>query len=213
MLDATLIFNLLAWGMGFAIVYVFSWNFFNAGNYFIDVASGTADKKPDKLIFSEPLLPKYATSQRQYRKWFIVFLIFTTIIYVFIYLALKQQLVDAKANEWYTYFNQIFAALIISGFVNVMPKQLQFLDLLRMVRDATHRRAKIPEQAVSIIRNIMDYELNISATQIEKAIEYIGAEYLTEDDFINSGHQYNQNTIEKNWAKTCHLRTCIDTHI
>ena len=209
MLDATIIIDIIAWSVGLGIIALFSWNFFNAGDYYLDSSSNSMPGGREKLVFTEPLLPIFATSRWRYRKWFLVFLTATTAVYILVAFALDKPLSNDSKLEWYRAYNQVFAALLVSGLVNVLPKQLQFLDLLRWLRNVTHRRAKIPQRAQSIFRNIMNFELNISDNHRQKAIVFIGKDYLDESDFEPAENPINQNTIAKNWSKTCHLLSCI----
>lgn len=210
MLGEELYINILAWIIGFAVVTIFSWNFFNAGDYYLDSPSVSHNADKDKLDFREPLLPIYATSRWRYRKWFMVFLTFTLSLYVLMAYAINEPTQGDNKLEWYKSYSQIFAAFLISGFVNALPKKLQYLDLLRWVRNMTHRRAKIPHRALSIFRNIMSYDLDLNDQQIESAINCVGSEYLNKKYFALTENTMEQNTIEKNWSKTCHLFTCIN---
>ena len=209
MLDAAMVDG-LAWIVGLIIIYLFSWNFFNAGDYSFDSTSASL-KSNDRLVFNEPLLPIYSTSRIRYRKWFFVFFSIITALYVLVALGLDKSVGSNETTEWYKSYNQIFAALLISGLVNVLPKQLQFLDILMWIRNATHRRAKIPERALSIFNNIMNFDLKISEQDIKSSILFIGKDYIGEADFAEAKNHTEQDSIEKNWAKTCHLMTSINT--
>jgi hypothetical protein len=206
-IQVTTIVDLLAWLLGGTIVAVFSWNYFNLEAYYFD-----NPKKGQKPLFTEPVLPRFATSPARYWKWFSVFLFITLLLYFLVAYFLDQQvgtIQGASSLEWYKAYNQIFAALLISGLANAVPKEFVFIDILKLLRNFTHMRAKIPERAVTIFRNIMNNDLNIKNVDAKSAIDFVGRDYLTEEDFAETGDSLEPNTIEKNWTKTCHLLTQI----
>lgn len=208
-IQGTTIVDILAWLLGGIIIAIFSWNYFNLETYSFEIQKKGNGKKP---VFSEPVLPRFATSPARYWKWFSIFLFFTFLLYYLVANFLDRQVgsnPSTTALEWYKSYNQIFAALLISGLANIVPKELGIIDILRLLRNFTHMRAKIPERALTIFRNIMNHNLNISEYDLSLAVNFVGSDFLTEKDFIDSQDPSEQNTIEKNWTKTCHLKTQI----
>ncbi len=200
----------MAWLVGFVFVTLFSWNYFNLE---IDFEKQGNTGKGSKPVFTDPVLPRFATSPARYWKWLLIFWFITFILWLLVAYFIDQQAgssQDSGIIEWYKYYPPVFAAFLIIGMPNVIPKELNIINILQKIRDFAHSRAKIPDKAFTIFSNIMKRDLMISESDMEKAIEHVGHDYLMEQDFANSEDPSEYNSIEKNWIKICHFKTKID---
>jgi hypothetical protein len=202
--------DLLAWAIGAIIVVTFSWNFYNQESYYLDHSENSGDTTASSINFLAPVLPRYASSRMVYFGWFVAFLIFTLSLYVlaavFLFkpdLGIEQKYIDEISRQFglttilLVAYKQLLAAFIVTGLNNVVPRRI---DVLTHLRRMAHRQAKIPEEARAVYKRISSADLRLSETQKQKAIDYIGTEYLRVDDFAA-----RPGAIERNWGIICHL--------
>ncbi len=202
--------DLLAWVIGAVIVMIFSWNFYNQESYFLDHSDKAADGQSFTINFLAPVLPRYASSRSVYLGWFIAFQAFTLSIYFLVAIFLSQPTVDIQQkllddlvdntgvmSVLFVAYKQLLAAFLVTGMNNVVPRKF---DILTLLRKFAHSQAKIPEEARAVYKRISSAELRLSEEQKTCAVNFVGEEWLSKNDF-----NARPGAIERNWSIICYL--------
>ena len=201
----------IAWLVGFLIIFIYSYNFFNAKRYYLEDPEGD---KGDYVIpsgFTMPVYPKYLIDQWQYKLWFFSYFLINFALYLVFSIALyaNKSSIDLSSlgnlqQLIYTTYPQLLGALIISGLLPNLPERL---DLQKWVRDYAQTRASIPEVARGYYNNIINKGLRIPEDGVRRTIKYHSDAIVNDSDF-----KFRPQSPENKWAHICYLHFMIESY-
>ncbi len=161
---------------------------------------GEEEKSQGINVSVFPTYPRYMIPTRQYLLWYGVFLFFNVLFFVLLAKALEGNTgpsSEIKFPSYYLAYPSLLSALLISGLLPGLPAQV---NILSMLRSATHRKAMIPDRSLQILTHMKNNRLYPTSKDKQNTIKKVGGDCLDIQYF-----DQKVGSIELNWAYTCYL--------